>query len=151
MSADGMAEIAAQHVAEPARVLHRQRLIEPELGAQGGDGLWIGVLPEHDLHRVARGQVQHEENAQAEDQQHWQRAEQAAADETQHQPAGLTSNPWTVFSAAKLVGGKYVKTYAASSLMVFWICWKICLRVAWSPACRSRTIASSIAGELYLP
>ena len=96
--ANRAAELAVEGVGRPAQVLNRQRLIETEFGAQSGNRLRIGVLTEHDLDRVARRQVQHEKNANAQDQNDRHSAEEAAANEPEHEMLSvlhLRTSRWT--------------------------------------------------------
>ena len=51
-----------EHVPDPAHVLHRQRLVEAELRAQARDVLLGGLRAQHDLGRIARREVQDEED-----------------------------------------------------------------------------------------
>jgi hypothetical protein len=46
-------EIAAHHVADPARILHRQRLLEAQIGAEAREILLGGRGAQHDLGRIA--------------------------------------------------------------------------------------------------
>jgi hypothetical protein len=46
-------EIAADDVADPARILHRQRLLEAQIGAKASEILPGGRGAQHDLGRIA--------------------------------------------------------------------------------------------------
>jgi hypothetical protein len=61
----GNAEIALQQTRYPAEIPKRQRLIEAELGPQGGDGLGISIDAHHEGRRIAGDHFHHQENDQA--------------------------------------------------------------------------------------
>ena len=78
MRANRVAEIAAQHIAEPAEILHRQRLIEAEIGSSARHRFRRRVVPQHQLDRIARRQMQHQEDRDADEEQHRNRRDQRA-------------------------------------------------------------------------
>ena len=55
---DGAAEIAAQHAHDVFEELHRDRSVEAEFLADGGDGLGLGVGPGDDHRRIGRHHLQ---------------------------------------------------------------------------------------------
>jgi hypothetical protein len=77
------AEVAGQHAAEPGDVLAEDWLIESDAGAQVGHALrrHLGVGPQHDRHRVARDQPDHQEGDDGDAEEDEDKVDQALAEE----------------------------------------------------------------------
>ena len=84
MREDGDAEIASENPADPAHELHGQRIVEAELLADGVDLHLSGVVADDDRGRVARRQMQQQENEDRDGRHDQHGREQSADDEGQH-------------------------------------------------------------------
>jgi hypothetical protein len=73
-------EIAGDDAAEPLEVLHVDRLIESELGAQVLQVLAVGLLVEHELDDVARDQTRQAEDDKGRDHQRRDRDQKSPQD-----------------------------------------------------------------------
>ncbi|MGC0388371.1 hypothetical protein ACVIVD_003335 [Bradyrhizobium liaoningense] len=78
------AEIALQHVAEPAQVTPPQRLIQPHVTAQRRDILRRRLIAEDDEGEIARQQRGDQEGEQRDGQQNRQDGKEPPNDEVQH-------------------------------------------------------------------
>ena len=69
------------HLADPVKVLHVQRLVEPELGAEAVEIFLVGVGAQHHLGGVARRQMQHHEHDHRHPEQHGSQMQEPAREE----------------------------------------------------------------------
>ena len=79
----GQAQIAAQQIAEEMAVLHRQRLIEAQLGAQGGASRGRGLGAEQRVDRIAGSHPQQQEHQRGDQPQHQRRQGEAGGEITE--------------------------------------------------------------------
>ena len=77
---DRAAEIAAQHAQDVFDELHGDRPVEPEIQADGRDGLGLGVGPGDDHRRIGRHDL-HQAEAQEEDPEQRRERDQQAMDD----------------------------------------------------------------------
>ena len=91
--APGEAEVALQHIADPVQVLHRQRPIEPQLGADLRQHLRIAaLLAGHHQRRIARHELLQAEHQDADQDQRRDDLRDARAEMSAHYFA--ISRPW---------------------------------------------------------
>src|SRR5258706_12790204 len=84
---EGAAEVALERVTEPGDVLDRQRLIEPELLPDGGEGRGVPFLAREDEHGVGRGDTREREDADGHEERDRDHEQEAAEDVSDHSVA----------------------------------------------------------------
>ena len=84
---DRAAEIAAQHAADILDELDGDRPVEPELEADGGDGVGLGVGAGDDHRRIGRHDLQQAEAKEENPEQSGERDQQAVDDLSSHAPS----------------------------------------------------------------
>ena len=88
VAAQRRAEIARQHLPDEVEILHRDRLIEPELVAQVGELRLGGALAEQQGRDIARQHMHGEEHDDADADQHQQELPKPAEDIPGHKNFG---------------------------------------------------------------
>jgi hypothetical protein len=81
---EALAEIAPQHVADPDGELRPDRLVQPELGADGVDLVGGRVVAGDHRRRIARRQPQHEEDKDRHHRENGDDGDETAGDEIEH-------------------------------------------------------------------
>ena len=115
----GKAEVPLQHIADPVEILHRQRPIEPQLGADLRQHLWVTtLLAGHHQRGIARHELLQAEHQDADQQQRRDDLRDARAEVPAHyfassmpwmriMPSGTGRKPLSLADIATMLRGLY--------------------------------------------